>query len=214
MWSNEVMKNLAELFRLIETTRAQSQYGYIVSEIPKSELSDLAQHHYLVTFIAWQLALLCQESGGQLELDKVLELALLHDLGELLGGDIAMPYAKANPKARELAKAFEAENQRYLAKYFPNPKATDQLFEETIKFNSDEAVVAKVADYLEITHYKLYIRRLTEGDITMVEKKIADQLGKVKNKKTKVALQRTIRDWLKDLSQGQSEELFEAAKKQ
>src|SRR5579872_1840337 len=112
------MNHLAKLFKLLEITRSQPQYGYALAGIPKAELSDLAQHHYLVTFIAWQLALGVQAKGAKIDVQKVLEFALIHDLGELFGGDIAMPYARANPKARQLAKAFEEENQKYLATFF------------------------------------------------------------------------------------------------
>src|SRR5688572_26987474 len=101
------MKKLTTLFRLLELTRAQPQYGYILAEIPKSDLSDLAQHHYLVTFVAWRLAVLVVQKGGKINLERVLELSLIHDLGELFGGDISMPYARANPAARNAAKEFE-----------------------------------------------------------------------------------------------------------
>ncbi len=124
------MDHLAKLFKLLEITRSQPQYGYALAGIPKGELSDLAQHHYLVTFIAWQLALSVQSKGAKINVQKVLEYSLIHDLGELFGGDIAMPYAKANPKARILAKAFEAENQKYLANFFG---AQARLLHGTIK---------------------------------------------------------------------------------
>src|SRR5579872_6043877 len=125
------MNHLAKLFKLLEITRSQPQYGYALAGIPKAELSDLAQHHYLVTFIAWQLALSVQAKGAKINVQKVLEFCMVHDLGELFGGDIAMPYAKANPKARTLAKAFEAENQNYLSAFFgPQSKHYKELSDE------------------------------------------------------------------------------------
>ncbi len=62
------MKELIDLFRLIELTRSQPQSGYALSGIPKSELSDLAAHHYLVTFIGWQLARRVQAKGAHTSL--------------------------------------------------------------------------------------------------------------------------------------------------
>jgi len=50
---NVFMDNLTKLFKLVELTRFQPQYGYALAGIPKEELSNLAEHHYLVTFIAW-----------------------------------------------------------------------------------------------------------------------------------------------------------------
>ncbi len=58
---------------------------------------NLAEHHYLVAMIGWQLATLVTKKGANIDADKVLHFCLLHDLGELFGGDIGMYYAKANP---------------------------------------------------------------------------------------------------------------------
>src|SRR5581483_5063728 len=146
------MKNPTTLFRLIELTRSQPQYGYILAEIPKAQLSDLAQHHYLVTFIAWQLAAAANRAGGEINTEKVLEYALVHDLGELFGGDIAMPYAQANPPAREAAKSFERENQKYISRFFEDGQAEVQtLFTEVMQATTNEALIAKIADYVEVT---------------------------------------------------------------
>ena len=141
--------SLSKLFRLLELTRAQPQYGYVLAEIPKSDISDLAQHHYLVTVMAWQLARHIKRAGGQIDSEKVLEISLIHDLGELFGGDIAMPYAQANPPAREFAKKFEAENMKYLAHFFAaDTDHFNELAAEAMKPTSAEGLVAKIADYI------------------------------------------------------------------
>ena len=207
------MKNLIKLFRLIELTRAQPQYGYVLAEIPKSELSDLAQHHYLVTFIAWQLARSAKRAGAKINLEKVLEFSLVHDLGELFGGDISMPYAKANPAAREKAKAFEAENQKYLASFFDDDQEYfQQLSNEIMDVTSDEGIVVKIADYIEVTQYKLYVRRLSKNDITMAKNKMILLIDKLTDKITKRELLKFIEHWSSELGKGKLDELFESAK--
>ena len=86
--------------------------------------------------------------GANLNVEKVLEYAMVHDLGELLGGDISMPYARANRKAYRLAKAFEMENQRYLSKFFGKlAKNYRQLGAEVLNAKTDEARIAKISDY-------------------------------------------------------------------
>lgn len=207
------MDHLAKLFKLLEITRSQPQYGYALAGIPKGELSDLAQHHYLVTFIAWQLALSVQSKGAKINVQKVLEYSLIHDLGELFGGDIAMPYAKANPKARILAKAFEAENQKYLANFFGAQAGYYmELSNEIMETSVNEGVIAKLADYLEVTHYKQYMNRLSKGDVVMackaMEKKIALMTDKIAEKE----LTKFIVDWKKQLLSGKNQEFFEQAK--
>ncbi len=207
------MQHLAKLFKLIELTRSQPQSGYALAGIAKQDLSDLAQHHYLVTFIAWQLARYVKKAGANISVEKVLEFALVHDLGELMGGDIAMPYALANPKARKLAKAFELENQRYLAKFFDKEeKHFKNLSKEILNAKSDEARIAKMADYLEVVHYKSYIGRMTSGDVTMSANKMKRIGAKMKDRVAKDVLSKFIDFWKKGVAK-ETREFFEDAKK-
>lgn len=207
------MKNLTKLFRLLEITRAQPQYGYVLAEIPKSDLSDLAQHHYLVTFMAWQLGRLVQRAGAKVNLERILEFGLIHDLGELFGGDISMPYAQANPAARTAAKAFEAENQKYLSQFFGQDQAYFQaLADEIMDAKTDEAIIAKVADYVEVTHYKLYVHRLSQNDIKMIVNKLKVMITKMTDQTAREKLLAFLTEWSAQLADGQLEELFELAK--
>jgi 5'-deoxynucleotidase YfbR-like HD superfamily hydrolase len=190
------MKSLTDLFKLIELTRSQPQYGYALSGIKQDDLSNLAEHHYLVTFIAWQLGRMVIRDGAKIELAKVLEFALIHDLGELFGGDISMPYAKANPEARKYAKAFEAENHKFFSKYF----ADDQdhfaaLSAEILDAKSDESILAKIADYIEVTHYKLYMDKMSHADLELVGPKLKEVIQKLSDEKAKESLTKFIDSW-------------------
>ena len=207
------MDNLVKLFRLAELMRSQPQYGYALAGISKAELSDLAQHHYLVTFVAWQLAVNLRAKGAKLNLEKVLELSLTHDMGELLGGDISMPYARANPKARKLAKNFEQENLHYLSAFFGTQagaflKNTGEIMDA----KTDEGLLAKVADYLEATHYKAYMGRLSEGDIRMAEKGLASKISRFKDPVIKKELSGFIKAWAKEILAAKNQEFFEGSK--
>lgn len=207
------MKQFHRFLRLIETTRAMPQTGYVISGIKKSDLSDLAQHHYLVTMIGWYLAKLIKQNRGKINPERVLELCLIHDLGELLGGDIAMPYAKDNPKARKLAKLFERENQHYLERFLTEIDGISPLFKDALDVHSNEAIVAKVADYIEVTEYKKYINRLTDGDVTMAVKKMLQMVDKITHRATKGFLNKFINDWSIAISNDSEDELFEKVKK-
>lgn len=207
------MNEISKLFRLLEITRAQHQQGYVLSEIPKGEIGDLAQHHYLVTFFAWILAQQAIRAGGVLEIQKVLELSLIHDLGELFGGDISMPYARANPEAYRLAKQFELENIQYLSNFFGDAKShLDKLLPEVHAPASDEAMIVKIADYVEVTHYKLYAHRLSKGDLAMAKAKIQEKTKQLKDKNTRKAMIFFLRTWLGELRKRKFDELFEHSK--
>lgn len=209
----KLMEHLTKLFKLIELTRSQPQYGYALAGIAKQDLSDLAQHHYLVSFIAWQLASNLKIAGADISMEKVLEFAMIHDLAELLGGDIAMPYAKANPKAYRLAKQFEGENQRYLAKFFgAAAKHFKALGQEILKAKSDEALLVKIADYVEVVHYKEYVGRMSQGDVEMSAKKIRKVVAKMKDKVAKENLGEFVDVWGKEMKSGKTKEFFEENK--
>ncbi len=207
------MDNLTKLFRLIQTTRSVPLYGYALSEVPSGDIPDLAQHHYAVTFIAWQLARHLKGAGAQISVERIMEFALIHDLGELLGGDIAMPYARANPRAKKLATAFELENQRYLSKFFGTEKGYFLKLAKEIKdAKSDEAMVAKFADYIAITHDKLFAKRLSPGDLIMAKNKIQKFLNKIKDPIAKQEMTAFTKTWLSELGKSKITELFEEAK--
>lgn len=189
------MEHLIKLFHLLELTRNQPQYGYAIWG-GNVRMGNLAEHHYMVSMIAWQLASVLNESGAKLNIQKVLEFALIHDVGELFGGDISMPYAKANPQARKYAKSFEAENQKYIAKFFGSQgKHFSDLSSEILDADSDEARLVKVADYLEVTHYKFFIGKFIDADIDLVADKLMGMIQGMKDVVAKNKLIEFIISW-------------------
>ncbi|OHB15498.1 MAG: hypothetical protein A2431_00800 [Candidatus Zambryskibacteria bacterium RIFOXYC1_FULL_39_10] len=199
----------------MELTRSQPQYGYALAGIQQDELSNLAEHHYLVTFTAWQLASQVKKAGAKIDIQKVLEFCLIHDLGELFGGDIAMPYARANPKAKIHAKAFEEENQRFLSKFFGNQSDYfKELGREILNAKSDECIIAKIADYIEVTHYKQYVKVFSKFDTDLVKPKLMEMIGKMKDPIAKRELNKFIKSWTVNISKKDIPEiLYENAEK-
>ena len=204
------MGQFHRFLRLLQTARAMPQTGYVLGGVKKSDLSDLAQHHYLVTITGWYLANLIIKNKGKINVERVLEICLIHDLGELFGGDIAIPYGLANPVARKLAKRFEGENQRYLTKFLAEIGQTKELFEQANDLSSDEALVAKIADYIEVTEYKQYLGRLTDGDITLVTQRILKMSSKIKNRPSQIFLSRLVVEWSSALMVDNGTELLES----
>lgn len=158
------MKDLMPLLKIIQMTRNQPMYGYQFSVRSKGEVSDLAQHHYLVTFIAWQLALAAERAGAKVDIRRVLELALIHDTSELFGGDINFSYARAYPEARKAAKLMQSETRKFIvARAAEAGKYIEKIYKEGEDKLTDEAIIARVADHAECQLYRWYITKL---DIT------------------------------------------------
>jgi 5'-deoxynucleotidase YfbR-like HD superfamily hydrolase len=195
------MDELVDLINLLEITRSQPQYGYAVAG-GNARIGNLAEHHYLVAMIGWQLAALVNKKGAKIDTQKVLEFCLLHDIGELFGGDIGMYYAKANPAARTFAKQFEEENQRFLSKFFSDSDGVRKLTKEVLDSASDEAHIMKIADYLELTHYKLFTDALDKKkDLELVAPKLREKAEKISDVVAKKELVSFINAWEKKMGQ-------------
>ena len=192
------MKNLTDLFKIMELTRSQVQYGYVLSGVRRNELSNLAEHHYLVTFMAWQMAKGLEKAGAQINAAKVMEISMVHDLGELFGGDIARPYAMANPKARKLAKAFEAENQKFMRKYLT--MVSKEVWEETLKPKSDEALVYKITDIMECGHFLKYTGHFKPLDNKILKDKLPKLAVKFKDKIARNEMVIFVKNWLNEIN--------------
>lgn len=188
------MNNLIDLINLLQITRIQPQYGYAVSG-GNARIGNLAEHHYLVTMLAWQICEMVNSKGAKIDTYKVLKFSLLHDIGELFGGDIGMYYAKANPQARKFAKQFEEENQKYLSKFFSNQEEMAGLTKEILESESDEAHISKIADYLEVNHYKFFNDQLKKKDIELIAPKLAEKVEKLKNDIAKKELLEFVEVW-------------------
>lgn len=188
------MNKIVDLINLLQITRAQPQYGYAVAG-GNIRIGNLAEHHYLVTMLGWQLTEIVNSKGANIDAYKVIKFCLLHDIGELFGGDIGMYYARANPTARIFAKQFEEENQRFISEYFVNNSEVKSLAKEILESESDEAHIAKIADYLEVTHYKFYNGQLKGSDFELVTPKLAEKVSKIKDRVAKEELIKFIHIW-------------------
>jgi 5'-deoxynucleotidase YfbR-like HD superfamily hydrolase len=194
------MKSLPNLIKIMELMRAQTQYGYLLSGIPRQQLSGLTEHHYLVSFIGWQIAVNLKNAGANIDVLKVVEFCLIHDIGELMGGDISAPYAAINPKAREYAKAFEEENQKFVINLFgQDSERVKAMAKEILNAQSDEALIAKVADYIECTNFKVYIGHYKPSDKEFNQKKITEFIDRMKDKVAKELISKFFSDWLESI---------------
>ncbi len=198
------MEHLTNLFHILEITRKQPQYGYAVNggDMP---LGNLAEHQYLVAMLGWQIAASLNAKGAKIDTKKVLELALIHDLGELFGGDISLRYRKVNREAHKYAKKFEEENRLYLSSLFGTQQAYFlNLFKEEQAFESDESRIAKIADYMEAVHYKIYVNKFMKSDVPLVAVTFVEMIHGMKDKVAKKFLFSFIKSWKKEMAKGVS----------
>lgn len=78
---------LAGVFRTIQELKRVRRTGWIDRGVPLAEVESVADHSYLTALIAWMASI----DDPALDSDRVLKLAMVHDLAESIVGD-APPY--------------------------------------------------------------------------------------------------------------------------
>ena len=97
------MKNLVKFFHHIGQLKDMPRRGWVIRNIKNGE--SIAEHIFRASLMAWVLG---QEKKG-LNMERLLKMALMHDICEIYSGDIT-PYdfiLPKNPKKRrELLKTW------------------------------------------------------------------------------------------------------------
>lgn len=145
--------------------------GWLHCGVPPAETESVADHAFRTALLAWLAAGLERTDGPPLDRDRVLKLALVHDLAEALAGD-PTPYdpadvpAATDPVARAafLNRRHVRSDDRRAAKHaaeraamtdlladLPAPLALEvrTLWEEAEAAESPEARFVKGSDRLE-----------------------------------------------------------------
>jgi 5'-deoxynucleotidase YfbR-like HD superfamily hydrolase len=150
---------------------------------------------------AWAVASCATSAGADVDYERLFKLCLIHDLGEVFGGDISMPYAKLNPEAKQLATEFEAANNRYLSQYFGDSK--DEflaLSKEIHEPKSIEAVLMKIADYMEVQQFNSYKHLSAAEATTFMQQKIQGKIDLIDDVTVRKALENFVGSWIDSLS--------------
>lgn len=159
---------LARFLHRIGQLKSVRRTGWIDRDVPPAEAESVADHSFRLALLAWLAAL---AAGSGLDADRVLKLALIHDLAEALTGDEPPYPTGAIPRqddsgarhaflqqrhirdpARSAAKrdAEEAAMTDLLADLPPEPAAElRSLWTEYQAQTSPEARFVKQADRLE-----------------------------------------------------------------
>ena len=125
---------------LINTIRHLPRTGWLLRGIPPSIAESVADHSFMTSLTALHISLKLSEKGIPVNTEKILITSLLHDLPELITGDIPRYVKKENP---ELFNKLEEEalDKLGLSKF-------KELFNELESESSIEAVIVKIADNL------------------------------------------------------------------
>jgi putative hydrolase of HD superfamily len=160
-------RDLLVLFRTLENLKRTKRTGWIDRGIPAEKGESVADHSFMTALIAWIAA----QEDPELDADRVLKLALIHDLAEAIVGDRPPyePHEIPSPADPDALRAFfsvrhlrtpenkaakqcdEDEAAARLISLMPEPVAAEieTLWREYEDAASPEARFVKEVDNLE-----------------------------------------------------------------
>ncbi len=133
-------RRIVELFRHIQQLKTTPRTGWLRHDIDKPE--SIAAHSYGVALLAWVLA-----EGKGVDTEKMLKMALIHDLGEALAGDIT-------PHDKEYKRESLIVGEKLKEIVSPLPEVLKKemlsLYGELIAMKTAEAKIVDMADDLDL----------------------------------------------------------------
>jgi putative hydrolase of HD superfamily len=128
--------------------------GWVSHGINVQEVESVADHSYSTTVLAMLLADLEVADGRRINIERVLRLALLHDLPEALTFDISKSYLEYLGSRGEAIKSeLEQAAWKHLIKTIGRGAVRQRYAELQSEFNAEETIESKVvhaADRLDI----------------------------------------------------------------
>ena len=134
-------KKLIKLFQIVSELKNIRRAGWVRAGIPETEVESVADHTFRTVFLAMVF-------GDILNLnsEKLMKMALLHDLAEVHIGDIT-PYDEITTKEK---RDKESKAIRDILSDIPNNDEYLTLWHEFEQQVNDEAILIKNLDKLEM----------------------------------------------------------------
>ena len=122
---------------------------------------NVMEHSAMVAMLAQGLAVLRNKNGGNVNADRVGMIALFHETGEVITGDLPTPIKYANPSITEAYKHLEKQSERLLISTLPEP-LEPELKSLISECTEEEQKLVKYADTLAA--YIKCIEEISEGN--------------------------------------------------
>jgi len=162
------MINVDKLMKLKNVPRT----GWLLRDVPQSVAESVAEHTFEVALNSYVICKELLKLGFNVELSKVLVMALLHDSEEAVIGDV-IRYVKERVKDLNSIKA-ELLNELGL-----NEEAT--IIREYTGLESYEGVIVKISDILATANQACRYERIGYDEVNEIIRGCVSDLSKVIN---------------------------------
>jgi len=158
--SKEELESILDLFVSLQPMKELKRQGAIYYGERMMEADTIAGHSFTVASLAWLIARTLRNRGHAIDVKKVLEMALCHDMGEAVTGDIGTVIKQFGQqgKARGSQKdgcesdsldKLESRAFAMLVEQQVSPQELTALHTDYEKLQSLEAGIVKIADRLD-----------------------------------------------------------------
>lgn len=133
------VERIVGLFRHVQKLKTTPRSGWLSFDIEKPE--SIAAHSYGVALLAWVLS-----KGKEMDSEKIIKMALVHDLGEALAGDLT-PHDKEYKRESLIV----AEKLEEIVSPLPEGLRDEMLslYDELVAKKTEEARIVDMADDLD-----------------------------------------------------------------
>lgn len=143
----ESLKKILRVFLTLQWTKELPRQGFLFFGFKKNEVDSVAAHTYTVTLLAYFLAEQLKKEGRNIDVEKVIKMGLLHDLGEAIIGDIGQ-------SAKQFAgpKIIHEVEERAINTLLEELDFKEELLRIAKEYNERktlEAKLVKIADNLD-----------------------------------------------------------------
>ncbi len=140
------LKKILKVFLTLQWTKELPRQGFIALGFKRGEADSVAAHSFVTALLAYFLAKQLKKQKVKMDPDKVLKMALVHDIGETIVGDVGT-FVKG--MAGGVFSKIEEEGVKALVGGLDGKEEIIELVAEYNERKTVEARIVKAADNLD-----------------------------------------------------------------
>ena len=140
------LKKFLKVFLTLQWAKELPRQGFIALGFKRNEADSVAAHSWATAMLAYILASEMKKGGQKIDVDKVVKMAMFHDMAETIVGDVGT-FVKG--MAKGAFAPIEEEGLKWLVGDVPEKEEIVALVEEYMKRKTLEARLVKVCDNLD-----------------------------------------------------------------
>lgn len=142
----QTLKKILKVFLTLQWAKELPRQGFIALGFKRNEADSVAAHSWATAMLAYLFAVEMKKNGEKIDVDKVVKMALFHDMAETIVGDVGT-FVKS--MAKGAFAPIEEEGLKWLVADLPQKKEIVTLVDEYMKRKTLEARLVKVCDNLD-----------------------------------------------------------------